>query len=128
MYSTALPPAVCAAVEAAIGIIQAEPHRIRELQQRSQVLRDLLRAREVEVLAKSTGPIVPIPLQDSQRAVDVANRLEERGYLVGAIRPPTVPRGTSRLRISVNLGVPEDSLPELAKVVAEESRTSPHAR
>jgi 8-amino-7-oxononanoate synthase len=50
------------------------------------------------------GPIVPIILHSPERAVQVARQLEDAGFLVGAIRPPTVPEGTSRLRITVTSG------------------------
>jgi 8-amino-7-oxononanoate synthase len=52
--------------------------------------------------------------------MELAARLESRGYLVGAIRPPTVPRGTSRLRISVTLEHDETALEELAAVLGRE--------
>ncbi|MFO0918148.1 MAG: 8-amino-7-oxononanoate synthase [Planctomycetaceae bacterium] len=122
VFSTALPPAVCAAAEAAVTIVQQEPGRIARLHELSNFLRTKLATAGVEVLAGSTGPIIPIVLNDPQRAVAVANRLEDRGFLVGAIRPPTVPRGTSRLRISVSTAHAESRLDELATALAGEWR------
>jgi len=125
IYSTALPPAVCAAAEAAITILQQEPDRICELHERSQRFRAELAADGVTVMPGSIGPIVPIVLHDSHRAVILAERLETCGFLVGAIRPPTVPRGTSRLRISISLSVPVEQITNLAAaVVAEFSQAS----
>jgi 8-amino-7-oxononanoate synthase len=59
-------------------------------------------------------------LGDPERTVRIGTRLLERGYLVGAIRPPTVPNGTSRLRITVTLAHTRETLVELASALAEE--------
>lgn len=122
MFSTALPAAICAAATAAVQIVRAEPELRRELQGRADRFRAALASLEIPVLAQSAGPIVPILLGDPERAVAVAERLEERGYLVGAIRPPTVPQGQSRLRITVTLAHDDAALAELAQAVAAAMR------
>jgi 8-amino-7-oxononanoate synthase len=104
IFSTALPPAVCAAASAAIEIIEAEPFRRQELLQLAADFRRRLVAAGIETVRNSTGPIVPILLRTPERAVHVARQLEEDGFLVAAIRPPTVPTGTSRLRITLSTG------------------------
>lgn len=123
MYSTALPPSACAAAMAAIDIVETEPARRERLARLSRQFRELLAEKEIETPANSHGPIVPILLNSANRAVEVATRLEERGYLVGAIRPPTVPEGTSRLRITLNFSQNEESVKQfvinLAKVLSE---------
>jgi 7-keto-8-aminopelargonate synthetase-like enzyme len=101
IYSTALPACICAAAIAAIDIIAVEPDRRRNLLQRASEFRRQIANCGIETPAKSTGPIVPIILQTPGRAVEVARQLEDEGFLVAAIRPPTVPDGTSRLRISL---------------------------
>ncbi|HEX8204231.1 MAG TPA: aminotransferase class I/II-fold pyridoxal phosphate-dependent enzyme, partial [Isosphaeraceae bacterium] len=68
----------------------------------------------------STGPIVPVPLGDPSRAVARADRLRTRGFLVPAIRPPTVPAGTARLRISLTAAHSEDDVADLARAVTED--------
>lgn len=118
IYSTALPPAVCAAAEMALTIIQTEPERRQRLHQLSDHLRRQLQNHDVAILPASTGPIVPIVLHDPQRAVQVAKRLEQGGFLVGAIRPPTVSQGTSRLRISMSTAHNEQRVADLAHAVA----------
>jgi 8-amino-7-oxononanoate synthase len=114
MYSTALPPAVCAAAAAAIDIIESEPERRERLARAGVSFRKLLADRGIETPPQSRGPIVPILLNSPERAMEVATRLEEAGYLVGAIRPPTVPSGTSRLRIALNSAVTDDDLRKLS--------------
>lgn len=120
VYSTALSPVVCAAAKAAIEFIMAEPWRRIRLAEASSLFRLHLKQANVETVAAATGPIVPVLLNDPQAAVSVATRLEERGFLVGAIRPPTVPRGTSRLRIVVTAAHSDEDLARLALAVGEE--------
>jgi 8-amino-7-oxononanoate synthase len=120
IYSTALPPAVCAAAEQSVAIIQREPERRALLHRRTEFLRNRLAELGVNVLSGSVGPILPIVLNDAETVVLLAGKLESRGFLVGAIRPPTVPNGSSRLRISVSTVHNEDQLAALAAAIAEE--------
>ncbi|MFO1045551.1 MAG: 8-amino-7-oxononanoate synthase [Planctomycetaceae bacterium] len=127
IYSTALSPAVCAAATAAIEIITAEPWRRTRLAAASKYFREQLRAVGVETISAATGPIVPVILRDPNAAVDVATRLEQRGFLVGSIRPPTVPRDTSRLRIVMTTAHRDEDLARLAVAIREELGHSPTA-
>jgi 8-amino-7-oxononanoate synthase len=102
IYSTALPAAACAAAAMALDIIESEPERRARLLANSATFRGMLSATSIETVPNSTGPIVPVVLHTPDRALAIAERLEEQGYLVGAIRPPTVPEGTSRLRITLS--------------------------
>ncbi|MBS0266369.1 MAG: 8-amino-7-oxononanoate synthase [Planctomycetes bacterium] len=104
VFSTALPPAICAAAEQALEIIETEPARRRQLFERSEMFRAELRRAGISTVTNAEGPIVPVLLEHPQRAVQVAERLEQAGFFVGAIRPPTVPPGTSRLRITLSSG------------------------
>lgn len=119
IYSTALPPAVCVAAATAIQIIATEPDRRVRLQQNAAYFRQRLNAAGVTTYPGSAGPIVPIVLQDPLAAMTVAGQLFEDGFLVGAIRPPTVPRGTSRLRITLRSSLPTELLEEFAIAVAK---------
>lgn len=98
IFSTAAPAAACAAAITALAISRAEPWRRERARAIGDRLRGELRASGFDVSA-STGPIVPVQVGDPSAAVDLADRLEARGFLVPAIRPPTVPDGTSRLRV-----------------------------
>jgi 8-amino-7-oxononanoate synthase len=119
VFSTALSPAACAASIAALEIIDGEPQRRSDLHQRSEELRQELWLRGVAPLDGSTGPIVPVLLQDAARTMQAGRALEERGFLVGTIRPPTVPRDRSRLRISVSAAHSSEDVVALAMAVAE---------
>ncbi len=99
-FSTALPPAAAAAAREALGIVRSEPERRESLLARSAALRERLESAGLRVPA-GRGPIIPVILGEPQHAMTVSTALRERGFLVPAIRPPTVPRGTSRLRISL---------------------------
>lgn len=120
VYSTALSPAICAAATAAIDIIAEEPERRSRLAAASQFLRQQLRAVGIEPAPTSASPIVPVILGDADAAVAVAARLEQRGFLVGAIRPPTVPRETARLRIVVTSAHQDEDLARLAQAIRDE--------
>jgi 8-amino-7-oxononanoate synthase len=67
----------------------------------------------------SVSPIVPIILKDEVRALTASRALEERGFLVSAIRPPTVPPGTSRLRVTLSASHEESQVDELISALAE---------
>lgn len=121
IYSTALPPAICAAAVAAIDIIEAEPSRRERLIQGANSFRNHLRISGIEPMPCSTGPIVPIVMSGPEAAVRASSHLEQQGFLVGAIRPPTVPRGSSRLRIVVNSAHSDDDLRRLADSVRQAS-------
>jgi len=100
IYSTALPSPACAAAEAALDLVAAEPDRRERLQTRAAELRDALRDQGWEI-GRSESQIVPILVGEADRAVQLSAALEAEGLLVPAIRPPTVPRGRARLRVSL---------------------------
>jgi len=101
-FSTALPPAVCAAAAAAVQVIRHEPERRRTLAARSMFARQLLQEAELEVItAPPDSPIIAVLLRDDELAVRVGRQLTANGFFIPAVRPPTVPTGTSRLRMSL---------------------------
>jgi len=101
IFSTAAPPAACAAACAALDIITSEPDRREKLLQLSERLRHGIDSLSLKTIPSGIGPIIPILLGESETALDWAHFLEKNGFLVGAIRAPSVPAGTSRLRIGV---------------------------
>jgi len=117
IYSTALPPAICAAACQSLEIIQAEPDRRRVLHDQSDFLRNELQHRVAVSIPPASGPIIPIILKDPEVTMQVAAELQEAGFLVGAIRPPTVPEGTSRLRISITCAHQRDDLERFLKAL-----------
>lgn len=100
IFSTAPSPAVAGAARAALGLVAQEPERRDRLAANAARLRRGLRELGWEV-ADGETPIIPLVVGPAEAAVRLARALEERGVWVPAIRPPTVPVGTARLRISV---------------------------
>jgi 7-keto-8-aminopelargonate synthetase-like enzyme len=141
MFSTALPPAVCAAATAAIRAIESGPHRRQHLAALTARLRERLREAgqnmnvsletPFEIGPRLLGgeggsdcvPIVPVILGEPERAIRIGSELERRGFAVGVIRPPTVPRATARLRISLSAVHDADSVDQLAEHVIEVCQT-----
>ncbi len=98
LFTTAPPPAVCAGLQAAIAICGSEEGdaaRAR-LRANAKILADKLGRKT------PPGAILPVPVGDAGRAVAVAERLAGKGLDVRAVRPPTVPKGTARLRVVVH--------------------------
>ncbi|MCC7350699.1 MAG: aminotransferase class I/II-fold pyridoxal phosphate-dependent enzyme [Phycisphaerales bacterium] len=100
IYSTSIPPAIAAAVEKGIEVIGRQPDLQARLRQRGRQLREALSGRW-KIPGLEDCPIVPLILNDEQQALEAAGLLRDKGYFVSAVRPPTVPRGTSRLRMTV---------------------------
>ena len=99
IYSTALPPSVIACNLAAIDLIREEPHRRRELLKRADHFRSALKDKGFTVTGSSQ--IVPVIVGANHATVKMAEALQEKGYWVLPIRPPTVPQGEARLRFSL---------------------------
>ncbi|MEM8679993.1 MAG: 8-amino-7-oxononanoate synthase [Planctomycetota bacterium] len=100
IFSTACPPANCAAGLAALDIVRAVPQRRTQLAAAAAALRNQLRAEGYDT-GRSESHIIPILLGDAERALQLSQRLMQQGVLVPAIRPPSVPRGRSLLRVSL---------------------------
>lgn len=113
IYATGLPAGICAAASAAIDHISSQPEQRCHLHQLSDLLRSLLHKQGIEYASGSCGPIVPVILKDADRAVAVSESLQETGFFVPAIRPPTVPAGTSRLRITISAAHTEGDIQSL---------------
>ncbi|MEO0443920.1 MAG: 8-amino-7-oxononanoate synthase [Pseudomonadota bacterium] len=99
IYTTALPPSVAAASLVSLDLLQHDHHRRERLRQRIQQFR--LGAGRLNLrLMESSTPIQALVLGNDSLVLQVATRLKQQGILVGAIRPPTVPEGSARLRIT----------------------------
>jgi 8-amino-7-oxononanoate synthase len=117
IYTTALPPAVLGAVDAALDLIPGMDAERAHLARHAQALRDLLAARNYDTLNSSTQ-IVPAVIGSAEDALAAAQGLEAAGVLGVAIRPPTVPPGTSRLRLTLHANLGEAGLQRLLEAVA----------
>src|SRR6185295_2468948 len=102
VFSTAMMPAQAAASREGVRIVRAEPQRSERLVANARCLHGSLRDADIEPMGEDTDHIVPITIGDQATTMRVAASLASRGYLVGAVRPPTVPEGTSRLRVTVS--------------------------
>jgi 8-amino-7-oxononanoate synthase len=101
LFSTSMPAPIAAAIEAAIGVMRDEPQRRRRLRELSTSFRAKLRDRGLDV-PEGDSPIIPIIVGDESAAMELSGKLLDDQMLVGAIRPPTVARGTSRLRVTLS--------------------------
>ncbi|MGB0953698.1 MAG: dethiobiotin synthase [Planctomycetota bacterium] len=100
VFTTAVPPMLAAALRKAMQVVQAEPEHAQTLFERASLLRERLQEGGIE--SSGEGPIVPVRIGDAARAMQVAEKVRADGFEVRAVRPPTVPPGTSRLRIVVH--------------------------
>ena len=118
IYSTSIPPSICAGIEEAIAVMRDEPQRQQRVRALSRAFRDELAGKGIEI-AKGDSPIVPIRLGSESAALEKSKRLLEKGFLAAAVRPPTVPRGTSRLRVTLSCEHSEKEIGELTSALVE---------
>jgi 8-amino-7-oxononanoate synthase len=116
IYSTAPPPPAVAGALAALELLMEQPQRVDKLQANADVLREEL-ARERFDVSGSTTQIVPLVIGDAKQAMRICEVAIERGVFAQAIRPPTVPDGTSRLRLAVMASHSRAELREAAQVL-----------
>jgi len=108
VFTTGTPPALAAAALEALRIVREEPWRRARLRENARRLRRGLAEIGHPVPGEEDGHIVPLPVGDPGETMRIGAALRERGFLVGAVRPPTVPPGGSRLRITLGAAhVPE---------------------
>jgi glycine C-acetyltransferase/8-amino-7-oxononanoate synthase len=100
IFSTALPPPAVAAAMAALSLLREQPRRVEKLQRNAQLLRGALADKGMPVDREGTH-IVPLLVGAAADAMVASEQVLEQGVFAQAIRPPTVPEGTSRLRLSV---------------------------
>jgi 8-amino-7-oxononanoate synthase len=113
IYSTGLPPASVAAAIAALDLIEREPAYAALPAQKAKAF-----TRRAG-LPDAQSPIVPVVIGDEEAALAASRVLEDEGFLVIAIRPPTVPVGTARLRLTFTAQHPDDAIGRLADIVRD---------
>jgi 8-amino-7-oxononanoate synthase len=111
IYSTGLPPAVAGAAIAALDLIEREPARLAQPLQKARAFT------RAAGLPEAQSAIVPVVIGAADAALAASRLLEAEGYLVVAIRPPTVPEGTARLRLSFSAAHPDVEVARLAELV-----------
>ena len=118
IYTTALPQAIAAATRAALTLAQREPWRRERVLALTAQFRAAANAAGI-VLGDSFTPIQPLLLGGAREVLAVSRRLFDAGFWVAAIRPPTVPRNTARLRITFSAAHTEEQVRTLVQALAE---------
>lgn len=118
IYTTALPPAVAAASLAALNIIREEPDRRQHLHALIKQFRSGAEQCGLQLMVSETA-IQPILIGDSDKALQLSEALLAKGFFVAAIRPPTVPANTARLRVTLSAAHTEQQVEQLLAALAE---------
>lgn len=118
VFTTALPPLLLTAIDAALDLVEQHPSLRRSCLKRAAQLRQRLRTAGFDIV-EQPSPIVPVLVGGNEPALRIAGRLQEQGFDVRAIRPPTVPAGTSRLRLSVHADHSVEEIDLLASTIEE---------
>ena len=113
IYSTGLPPACVAASIAALDLIEREPGYAALPVQKAKAFT------QAAGLPEAQSPIVPVIVGDEEAALAASRMLADEGYLAAAIRPPSVPAGTARLRLTFTAQHPDEHIARLADIVRE---------
>jgi 8-amino-7-oxononanoate synthase len=113
VYSTGLPPAIIAGAIAALDVIEHEPDYAALPVKKAKIFTQAVG------LADAVSPIVPILIGGEEDALAASELLAEEGFLAAAIRPPTVPAGTARLRLTFTARHPDEEIARLAQIVRE---------
>lgn len=116
IYTTAQPPALANATLASLEILENEPWRREKLQELVKRFRLGAKALGLDLLPSETA-IQPLIIGSSENALRISNELLEAGFLISAIRPPTVPEGSARLRITLTAAHTEDQVDSLLETL-----------
>lgn len=117
MYTTALPPALAKAARTSLLLFQAESWRREKLQSLIAYFKQMAQQLALPILPSQT-PIQPILIKNTEQTMALSAYLLQNGFLVSAIRPPTVPENTSRLRISLSALHSENEIDRLLEQIA----------
>ena len=124
IYTTAMPPAIAAASLTSLDIVKSEPQRREHLQKLITLFRKEAMALGLNLMP-STTPIQPILIGEASDAIKLTQQLKQLGILVTAIRPPTVPIGTARLRVTLSAAHSESQVSQLLDALKNISQASP---
>ena len=116
IYSTFLSPSQVGSAESAIKILQSSQDEREYLQNISKQFRKVINHKKQEVNI-FTSPIIPIWIDNPAKILEVKNSLLQQGIIVGAVRPPTVPNNTTRLRVSLHTRVTLKTIEEISKII-----------
>ncbi len=118
VYTTAMPPAQAAVTSAALRLLNSENWRREKLQSNIGFFRQQAQQHSLQLMDSPTA-IQPLLIGSSERVMQVAEQLRTHGFLVGAVRPPTVAEGAARLRITLSATHDEKNITQLLDAIAE---------
>lgn len=124
VFSTAMPPYFAGQIHGALGLARAAEKERKHLREIAGSLREGLAAIGIDC-GKSSTHIVPVILGSEEAALFVAHELQQKGFAVKAIRPPTVPAGTSRIRISLTSRISFDGIQRLIVAIDAATKSLP---
>lgn len=124
IFSTAPSPPAVAGALAALSLLEEQPRRVEKLQANGALLRAELAEQGFDVATDARTPIVPLVLGDAAVALKTCEKALERGVFAQAIRPPTVPAGTSRLRLTVMASHSKSELRDAARALAHAAKAA----
>ncbi len=127
VFTTGTPPALAAATLEALRIAETETWRRTTVRERATRLRQRLAQAGHTIAGEPDGHIVPVMIGDPVRTMQIAADMRRRGFLIGGVRPPTVPAGTSRLRIAVSAMHPRELIDALAANLIDALRVGARA-
>ena len=116
IFSTAMPPYFASQIRAALELAEGMDDERKALLERASGFRDTLRAEGFDVAA-SASQIVPVILGQNDATLDAAEHLQREGFAIRGIRPPTVPKGGSRLRLSLTMSIAPQELTRFAQAL-----------
>jgi len=111
-----LPPAIIASNIAALDLLKEEPWRRDKLLESADYFRAGLANKGFEI--KGCSQIIPVIIGDNFKTIELANKLQDKGYWVLPVRPPTVPKGQARLRFSLSVNHDKEILDKLIKAIS----------
>ncbi len=117
VFTTSTPAVLAVAASAAIRIANDEPWRRKKLRENAIRLRRGLDGIGRSAIGQYDSYIVPVMIGDVRKTVEIGAKLFDEGFLVGAVRPPSVPMGTSRLRLTVNAAQTDEEIDRLVEVL-----------
>ncbi len=118
IYTTATPPAVAEATRASLKLIQTQPELREQLNSNINYFRNCAKHSDIK-LSESQTAIQPIIIGDEEQVVSMSEQLLEKGLLVTAIRPPTVPKGTARLRVTLSAAHTKQQIDQLIEALTK---------
>jgi 8-amino-7-oxononanoate synthase len=116
IYTTALPPPIIGAIDAALDLIPEMEDKRMEMHRLVEYCRQRLHDENFST-GTSESQIIPVIIGEEQKALELSSYLEEHGILATAIRPPTVPEGSSRIRLTISVSHTKEHIDQLLKII-----------